>query len=285
MEVTHDNDNNIPGSPPVTCRLITALEAAHRDFHFHENYEIYLLLEGEIAYYVEQSRCTMKPGDLILFTDQEIHKAVNLLDTPYTRMVIHVDPLYVWKFCTSQTNLLRGFHQHRPGVNNIISLTSEQLALFQECFEQLRESSESHEYGTDIKGMTALLRLLMMINESFLFLPDKEAAFYEHRLQPVMVYIDEHLSEPISLDDVAQVCSLDKYYLSHLFKRETGSTIFQYILVKRIARAKELLSMGTSVSDSCIRSGFGDYANFIRTFKKVTGFSPGYFKKMSRDAQ
>lgn len=81
-------------------------------FSFHENYEIYLLLEGEIAYYVEQSRCPMKPGDLILFTDQEIHKAVNLKNTPYTRMVIHVDPLYVWKFCTPQTNLLRCFHQH-----------------------------------------------------------------------------------------------------------------------------------------------------------------------------
>ena len=104
MEDTYDKKSE---HKPVTCRSITAMEAAHRDFHFHESYEIYLLLEGEIAYYVEQSRCPMKPGDLILFTDQEIHKAVNLKDTPYTRMVIHVDPLYVWKFCTPQPNLLR----------------------------------------------------------------------------------------------------------------------------------------------------------------------------------
>lgn len=281
MEDTHDH---IPDRKPVTCRSITAMEAAHRDFHFHEHYEIYLLLEGEIAYYVEQSRCPMKPGDLILFTDQEIHKAVNLKDTPYTRMVIHIDPLYVWQFCTSQTNLLRCFHQHRPGVNNIISLTPEQLALFQECFHQMEESQVSEEYGADIQGIAALMRLLLMINETFLFLPDQNPEFYSHRLQPVMAYIDSHLAEPITLDSIAQVCSLDKYYLSHLFKRETGSTIFQYILVKRIAMARELLSMGTSVAETCVQSGFGDYANFIRTFKKVTGNSPGHFKKMSRDA-
>lgn len=282
MEDTYDKKSE---HKPVTCRSITAMEAAHRDFHFHESYEIYLLLEGEIAYYVEQSRCPMKPGDLILFTDQEIHKAVNLKDTPYTRMVIHVDPLYVWKFCTPQTNLLRCFHQHRPGVNNIISLTPEQLSLFQECFHQLEESSVSSEYGADIQGITALMRLLLMINEIFLFLPDQDPEFYEHRLQPVMAYIDNHLVEPITLDSIAQVCSLDKYYLSHLFKRETGSTIFQYILVKRIAMARELLSMGTSVAETCVQSGFGDYANFIRTFKKITGKSPGHFKKMSRDAK
>ena len=73
--------------------------------------------------------------------------------------------------------------------------------------------------------------------------------------------------------------------MSHLFKRETGSTIFQYILVKRIAMAREFLSMGTSVAETCVQSGFGDYANFIRTFKKITGYSPGHFKKMSRDAK
>ena len=128
------------------------------------------------------------------------------------------------------------------------------------------------------------MRLLLMINETFLFLPDQDPEFYSHRLQPVMAYIDSHLAEPITLDSIAQVCSLDKYYLSHLFKRETGSTIFQYILVKRIAMARELLSMGTSVAETCVQSGFGDYANFIRTFKKVTGNSPGHFKKMSRDA-
>ena len=282
MEDTYEKKSE---HQPVTCRSITAMEAAHRDFHFQENYEIYLLLEGEIAYYVEQSRCPMKPGDLILFTDQEIHKAVNLKNTPYTRMVIHVDPLYVWKFWTPQTNLLRCLHQHRPGVNNSISLTPEQLALFQECFHQLEESNDSSEYGADIQGIAALMRLLLMINGTFLFLPDQDPEFYTHRLQPVMAYIDNHLAEPITLDSISQVCSLDKYYLSHLFKRETGSTIFQYILVKRIAMAREFLSMGTSVAETCVQSGFGDYANFIRTFKKITGYSPGHFKKMSRDAK
>ncbi|MEG2350978.1 MAG: AraC family transcriptional regulator, partial [Hungatella sp.] len=94
-------------------------------------------------------------------------------------------------------------------------------------------------------------------------------------------YIDQHLSEALSLESISTACSLDKYYLSHLFKKETESTIFQYILVKRIAQAKELLSLGSSVTEACQQSGFNDYANFIRSFKKVTGYSPGHFKKLN----
>ena len=278
-----DEHHNSYASYPVDCLFLTSAEAGHQDFHFHESYEIYLLLDGEIDYYVEQSCCHMKPGDLILFTSQEIHKAVNRTGEPYSRMVIHVDPLYIWQFCTPQTDLLRCFHQHRPGVNNMISLTAGQFQLFSECFDALKRSREESGYGDDVRGVASLLRLLLMINESFLFLPDQKPEFYDHRLKPVMEYIGQRLPGAITLEDMAAACSLDKYYLSHLFKRETGSTVSQYILVKRIVIARELLSIGSSVAEACEQSGFGDYANFIRTFKKVTGYSPGYFKKLNRD--
>ncbi|MEG7529785.1 MAG: AraC family transcriptional regulator [Hungatella sp.] len=268
-------------SEPINCQFTTAPKAGNVDFHLHNSYEIYLLLEGEISYFVEQSCYHMKPGDVIIFTSQEIHKATNLKDTPFTRMVLHINPLFIWQFCTGQTNLLGCFHQHRPGANNRISLSLEQQFLFQTYFHQMEAQSAQESYGTDLRAITALIQLLLMVNECFLNSHDQLPDVYSHRIQPVMAYIDQHLSEALSLESISTACSLDKYYLSHLFKKETESTIFQYILVKRIAQAKELLSLGSSVTEACQQSGFNDYANFIRSFKKVTGYSPGHFKKLN----
>lgn len=293
METIYDES---PQIKPIQCHLLKSMEAGNADFHFHECYEIYLLLEGEVSYYVEQSCCRLKPGDLILFTDQEIHKAINHSNAAFSRAVLWFDPMYAWQFCSSQTNLLRCFHQHRPGINNVISLAPEQVEQYLQLFETieswyggptekntLEDDLLSLEYGRDLRGVMAFTQLLLMINEAFICLTDQDPEIYNHRLQPVIRYIDAHLSESITLDTMASACSLDKYYLSHLFKKETGSTIFQYILVKRVAMARELLSLGSSVAEAGEQSGFHDYANFIRTFKKITGYSPGTLKKMSRD--
>lgn len=282
MQETYHTPDNIQSTFPVHCQLITAMEARNREFHFHNCYELYLLLEGEISYFAEESCYHMTPGDMILFTDQEIHKAVNRLNTPFTRMVIHIDPLYLWQFSTAQTNLLGCFHQHKPGACNLLSLTVEQQTRFREYFHLLQAGEAQEDYGSDLRAITALIHLFLMVNEGFLEETAQSGKMADHRILPVMSYINRHLEGNLTLDSIAEACSLDKYYLSHLFKKETGCTIFQYILVKRIALAKELLSLGSSVSDACQQSGFHDYANFIRSFKKVTGCSPGVYKKQSQ---
>lgn len=276
-----ENYDNLDSAAPVQCRHITAMEATNKEFHFHNDYELYLLLDGEISYFAEESCYHMKPGDMLLFTDQEVHKAANLNDTPFTRMVIRFDPLYIWQFCTPKTNLLGCFHRHRPGAQNRICLSAEQQKLFQECFYLIASINES-EYGRDLHGIAALINLLLMVNECFFAVSDQLDETQVHRLRPVITYINANISEALTLDSIALACSMDKFYLSHLFKKETGTTVFQYILVKRVALAKELLSLGSSVSDACSQSGFHDYANFIRSFKKITGCSPGVFKKQSR---
>ncbi|MNC57806.1 Multiple antibiotic resistance protein MarA [compost metagenome] len=96
-----------------------------------------------------------------------------------------------------------------------------------------------------------------------------------------MTYIDNHLHLALSLEGIAEELSVDKYYLSHLFKQQTGGTLYRYVLLKKITLAKQLLTAGNSVSDTCYLSGFNDYANFIRTFKNFTGHTPGQYGKKS----
>lgn len=96
----------------------------------------------------------------------------------------------------------------------------------------------------------------------------------------VMRYINDHLNEDIGIELLSHQFYMNRSYLSRKFKDEAGCSIREYIILKRVALAKTLLQQGKSVSETCEACGFHDYTNFIRTFKKYAGVSPGQFTKL-----
>lgn len=265
-----------------SCDFNTSHTAGNIDFHIHNHYEIYLLIDGEIQYFVENSCYKMTPGNLMLFSDKEIHKAINTSNQPFTRLVIHISPAFIRQYCTLQTNLLSCFH-HSPGCANLVTLTADEKDLLLSMAATLKQSDQfSEEYGSDLTALTTLIQILLVINKAWKRISPSRTVPNPHRVQAIMDYIEVHLTEPMTLDSISKALSLDKYYLSHFFKSETESSIFQYILIKRIALAKEHLLAGQTVSEACYLSGFHDYSNFIRTFRQTTGYTPGQFKKQNR---
>ena len=85
-------------------------------------------------------------------------------------------------------------------------------------------------------------------------------------------YLDEHYTERIVLDDLAERYYINKYYLTKIFKETYGSTINGYIIAKRITRAKQLLRFTDMTVDEIGNAvGMGDANYFSRTFRKVEG--------------
>ena len=67
-------------------------------------------------------------------------------------------------------------------------------------------------------------------------------------------------------------------YVSRLFSRESGTTYRKYLTELRVEKAKELLATtGLSIAEVCDRVGFNDYFHFLKTFKRLTGVSPGKY--------
>ncbi len=252
-------------------------KAMHNEFHLHNCYEIYFFLQGDVNYFVEKSCYKLQKGNLLIFNSQEIHKVVSLSDAPYERIVIHLNPQIIQPLCTEKTDLLACFHNHEIGQNNITLLDETRTNHFLSLALQLIRNLENDTYGSDVLPMTYLVQLLVMINEIFHDKKQTMTSILSTKIIPLLQYIDTHLTQDLSLDYLSKVMNLDKYYLSHLFKQNTGSTVYQYILAKRIALSKQLLLQGRSVTEACELSGFNDYSNFIRTFKKATGISPGSF--------
>lgn len=252
-------------------------KALNNEFHLHNTYEIYFFINGNVNYFVEQSCYKLQKGNLLIFNSQEIHKAVSLSDTPYERIIINFQPQIIRSLCTDTTNLLACFENHEIGTNNITLMDVNKSNYFISTAMQLIHCLESDTYGCDLLPLSYLIQLLVMINETFLDKRQTMTSIISPRILPILQYIDTHLTDRLSLDYLSKVLSIDKYYLSHLFKQNTGSTVYQYILMKRIALAKQLLLQGRSVTEACEQAGFNDYSNFIRTFKKATGISPGNF--------
>ena len=103
---------------------------------------------------------------------------------------------------------------------------------------------------------------------------------------PILIakkYVQQHFREPITLEDVCAATGFSVSYFSSMFKKETGEGFSKYLTSARIGQAKNLLQ-GTALSvvEICGQVGYNDLKHFTRTFKKMTGMSPGQYRKLHR---
>ena len=249
-------------------------------FHIHNFCEIYLLLEGEAEICVNDSRYQIHPGTLMMFNDHEMHAGFFQAEGLYKRCFIHIPPTILHHYSTPVTRLSACFYQRELGKQNAMTLSPEQTGYFMEKTEGMIHAQKTKPFGYDLLIHSYLLQILVMINTQFakrsfsIPLTDQ----YPPAIQGIIAYIEAHLLENLTLDQIASVCSLDKYYMCHLFKKETGTTIFRFLLLKRIMVSRILLAEGKNVTEACFLSGFDNYTNFITNFKKCTGCTPKKYK-------
>jgi AraC family transcriptional regulator len=106
------------------------------------------------------------------------------------------------------------------------------------------------------------------------------------RLRAVVEYIEEHLDGGPTLAQLAAVVRLNPYHFARQFKAATGLPPHQYVITRRVERAKQLLQAGTelSLAELALRAGFCDQSQFSHHFKRLVGVTPGQFRTPSRIA-
>ena len=140
--------------------------------------------------------------------------------------------------------------------------------------------ASSSDYIRDMRINELLSSLLTLLMEQSWHPESKTVSRKRLELVEVKNYLDEHYTERIVLDDLAEKYYINKYYLTKIFKETYGSTINGYIIAKRITRAKQLLRFTDMTVDEISGSvGMGDANYFSRTFRKVEGISPREYRK------
>ena len=101
----------------------------------------------------------------------------------------------------------------------------------------------------------------------------------KNKLQKAISYINEHLTENLSLKDISNVVGMSPFYFTNLFKQSTGMTAYQYVIYHRIERAKQLLrKQGLSIAEVSEQVGFESQSHFTNVFRKHTNRTPRMYR-------
>jgi len=256
------------------------LTGSNPPYHRHENtYEIYLYIKGNTKIYIEKNCYNLSPGNLLLVYPNELHRSIITDDTPYERIAINISAETINALSSDNTRLIDCFSTPTAKDSHIIRLSPYHLNKYIYLTDRFLKYTCSSEFGWDLLAVTTIIHLLIFTNQLF---HDSKPVEYENIMPKIIIdtmkYIDNNFSKNISLKDISIALNYSSNYISTQFKYHTGMTLRNYILDKRIEDAKKHLLSGKNVSESCVLSGFNDYANFIRSFTKKTGISPGHYK-------
>ncbi len=273
-------DNYTPDSP-LNC-FQTLSDKCEVQIHLHDIYEIYQAISPNIRYFVEGHSYRMKPGDLVITSTSEIHRPMTVDENPYERRIIQFKPSLINTYNDLDYNPLDIFTDRTSGTSNIISLSDEDKHMFDCSYHDMArlisEGSDKNLY----KSRLILTDLLVMIEGLYKQTSTKSATItVDPRIEKVIAHLDNHFVKSFNLDGLAKTFIMDKYYLSHLFKENTGFTLMDYIQSKRIQLAKSLMAKVAndheahlSINEIANECGYEDYSNFFKTFKKLVNQSP-----------
>ena len=240
--------------------------------HMHDSYEIYCFVSGNVKYVVEGRTYLLSPGSLMLIRSAESHRPIVEMGEPYERYVVNFRPEILMDMGIP-AELLRTFTDRELGERNQYLPSQfqgvEPLGLIRQMFSCCEGAvTEAAIYS----HLTALLCATHSIfaNQTQLVEPKEENRVGRELLE----YINGHLTEDISLSILAEHVHMSPSQINRVFKRVTGTSVYHYIVKKRLIAAQERIIAGEGAVSASQKCGFRDYSSFFRLYKKQMGVPP-----------
>ncbi len=234
--------------------------------HIHDNYELFCLVKGKVGYIVEGHRYKLRPGSVLLIRSSELHKLIVNESYEYERYVLNFSPDFFSKR-GFDNSILTPFLCRELGKKNLYPAKELEPYSAIAYFEKM--ISEAKIINPEDAVFANLSSLISFIN--VIFDTKKEE---EQEENSIISYINENLTKDISVKDVARFAHLSHSQLSRVFKELSGTSVYEYILSKRLILFQEKIKQGKSAIKASTECGFGDYSSFYRLYKKRFGVPP-----------
>lgn len=251
-------------------------------FHYHDFNKIVIFISGNVTYVVEGKYYKLKPWDILFVGSSELHKPIIDPHEVYERMIIWVNSNFLLGHSTEDSNLFTCFDYAIREKISLFRLHSEKLNVVKESLFALEKALRDKDFGGKILQNSIFLQLIVYLNRLILgctIQEDEKDIQYDERIVSILSYINKNLDSDLSIDHIADNFYMNRYYLMHHFKDQTGYTLHHYILQKRLAKAADLIKKGMQISHASDQAGFKDYSSFVRAFKKTFGLSPKQYYK------
>lgn len=260
-------------APHGTARLINAASATYGgDWssvpHTHSYVEMFYIMGGRGQFLIEDRYYPVNTGELVLINPNVVHTEVSWNIQPLEYIVLGIG----------------GIELELPGGRfALLEPTNggELLSCLRSILQEMEEQKVGYEEICQDFMEIFLLRLLRSAD-----LPAQApvaSVSGNRQCAAVRRYIDLHFKEALTLDTLAEEAHMNKFYLSHAFKREYGVSPINYVISRRISESRRLLSE-TDLSLSAIAQmlGFSSLSYFSQAFRKAEQLSPMEFRRKAR---
>ena len=244
----------------------------HIEYHYHTFHKIIILLAGRAGYAIEGERYDLSPGDFVLVGRGSIHRPEVAEDDFYERMILYIDPAYLTSLSTEDCDLESCFRQAQTAFRYVYR--DEGGSRVRQLFETLARTSREGGYGAALLERAQFLELMVEVNRVCLGGHQVQATAGDSKVVALLQYLNLHLTEELSIDQLAERFYISKYHMMRRFRQETGYSIHGYLTEKRLLLAQRLLAQGVSPSEAGEQAGYQDYSTFSRAYKKHFGRGP-----------
>jgi AraC-like DNA-binding protein len=278
--------------PASRVFVIKELEEPYFDpnWHFHPEYQLFVVLEGTGTRFVGDHIQRFQAGDLVFTgpnlphlwrSDQEYFVPDQPLSTRGIVIYFHEDFL--------GTNLLQ--KKELLEIRQLLEKARRGIQFFEQTSISIQKHMRKLVTAPSFRSFLRLLEILQELAQSsdyqLLASPSYSHSLKKSdtdRMNRVYDYIMEHFNHKITLQEVADLAHMTPSSFSRYFKQRSNKTFSQLISELRIGHAsKLLLEEDLSILDICFQSGFRTLSNFNRQFKEIHGLSPTAYRRAFAD--
>lgn len=253
--------------------------------HSHMFYEVLFCRQGNVDYLLDNQRFRVQQGDIVLIPPGMGHRPLFLeeLKEPYVRYALWIDAAFFKGACAQYPLLDLCFQQCRKRGSYLLRTTRASWVGLQAAFDSLHREAEEQQPCWELCLAMGALTLMTHISRTYYYQDSAAPAAESNTLLDQMFqYIDNHLGEKITLEDVARQCMVSKSTVSHVFREKLGVPFYQCLVQRRLVAPKKSMLRGQPLRQVCEECGFADYSSFYRLFKKEHGISPRQFLELHR---
>ena len=239
--------------------------------HNHPYYEIYYLIDGHRVFVIEDKILKLSKNDFVIIGPDVSHVSYGENDVAFDRMLVYfTDEVF-------SSDLIEDKCQEL--ANNGYSLSkanSVKATLLNFANHNFKSQNKIYQEGIRLEFNLFLISLLSHGKN----IKNKQS---DMMVLDIMTYIHNNYNKDISLDDIAKIVYMDKYYMCKKFKKLTSYTIYDYLNTTRITVAeKKLMETEMTITEISQYVGYNNLTSFNRTFKSRKGLSPSQFRKIHK---
>ncbi len=271
----------------TVCKMFTSsANKRSNEFkvHKHAELEISLILEGQGLYNTNTGIYDIMPGDIFLFSTNEFHCITDIFAKDgaghMELLNLHFQPSFVWSAGNDylKNDYLRIFFGRNKDFTNRLDRGNAAIGKLSSLLLSIKTEFENKELDYEAEIKSQILQLMIAIHRHFPVTEESSAAVPNQlfeRIESAINYIDLNYCSHISLTEIAQKAFMSKAYFCTVFKSMNGLTPWEYINIKRINKASELLkTTDSSILSIATQCGYNNTANFNKIFKQITNTTP-----------